>query len=236
MAVYLFNGCISDKNTEEYIYLVERVSNPIKVDADWNKDPWRQIKSQFIENFMGDIPDFNPTTEVKMVYDEDNIYVIFKVQDKYVSCTTVEINGPVWEDSCVEFFFSPDTNHPERYFNLEVNCGGTPLMHYNIVPRKDFIKLKEEEIKKITIASSMPAVVYPEITEPVIWFIEYKIPIRVLTKYAEITAPSKGIVWKVNFFKIAEKTSNPHYMTWAVVESSKPDFHRPEYFGNIEFN
>ena len=82
---------------------------------------------------MGEIPKFYPVVRAKMMYDRDNLYVIFRVEDRYVRCVTREFNGPVWDDSCVELFFSPDSGAPSKYFNLEINCGGTPLMYYNIL-------------------------------------------------------------------------------------------------------
>ena len=54
---------------------------------------------------MGTIPEFRPAVKAKMTYDDENLYVIFRVQDRYVRCITKDFNGPVWEDSCVEFFF-----------------------------------------------------------------------------------------------------------------------------------
>ena len=56
-----------------------------------------------------------------------------------------------------------------------------------------------------------------------------------LEKYSVITHPKSGVVWKANFYKIAENSTNPHYITWSVVENDKPDFHKPEFFGKIIF-
>ncbi|MBT5542155.1 MAG: hypothetical protein HOK34_04920, partial [Gammaproteobacteria bacterium] len=30
-------------------------------------------------------------------------------------------------------------------------------------------------------------------------------------------------------------TQKPHYLTWNPVETSNPDFHRPEFFGKLIF-
>ena len=100
---------------------------------------------------MGPVPKFQPEVHAKMMYDDNNLYIIYIVHDQYVRCITNKINGPVWEDAAVEFFFAPDSNFPLLYFNLEMNCGGTPLMHYNLVPRKEFKQLEIEDIKNIDI-------------------------------------------------------------------------------------
>lgn len=218
-----------------FVYEVFRLHQSLKIDGDWNKTPWMKSKAVAIENHMGSEPGFRPSVQAKMMYDNENLYVIFLVKDRYVRCITKDINGPVWEDACVEFFFSPDITYPERYFNLEINCGGTPLMHYNIIPGKNIKVLRATDIEMIEIAHSMPQIIDPEITEPVTWTIEYRIPLVMLENYSKITYPESGTIWKANFYKIAENSSNPHYLTWSPVINKEPNFHIPQYFGLLRF-
>lgn len=166
------------------------------------------------------------------MYDDRNLYIIFRVRDRYIRSITTEINGPVWKDSAVEFFFSPDENLPNNFFNLEVNCGGTHLLGY---PSSPGAKPNKEDIQKIEIGHSLPQIVDPEITESVTWTIECKIPIEILENFSDVTHPQPGVVWGANFYKIAENNSNPHYLTWTDIDYPKPHFHLPQFFGKIEF-
>lgn len=216
-------------------YKVVRANKTVNIDSVWQKAEWQAIEEIELNCNMGEIPKFRPTVKAKMMYDLDNLYVIFQVEDRFVRCVTYEYNGPVWEDSCVEFFFSPDSGSPEKYFNLEINCGGTPLMFYNLIPRKVYNVLDHTDLKNIEIASSMPGIVDPEIIEPVKWTLEYRLPLDLLKKYAEITQPAKGVIWRANFYKIADKTSNPHYLTWSFVDHAEPEFHLPAFFGKLIF-
>jgi hypothetical protein len=220
---------------KQAVYRVSKLAKPMKIDGDWQKKEWQNAGIINIVNYMGPIPGFQPVAEAKMMYDNTNLYVIFKVSDRFVRCITDTINGPVWEDSCVEFFFSPDHNLPERYFNLEVNCGGTPLMHYNIVPDENIITLVVSDISMIEIAHSLPKIIDPEIKDPVVWTIEYRIPVSILEKYSMVSRPKPGVEWRANFYKIAENNSNPHYITWSVVNNPIPRFHMPQFFGMIKF-
>lgn len=217
------------------IYNVYRLKKPFTPDGDWQKKEWGDAEALTISNYMGRIPEFKPVVKARMLYDESNLYVIFNVLDRYVRCITSIINGPVWEDSCVEFFFSPDTHFPERYFNLEVNCGGTPLMHFNLVPDEDIKKLDPADIAMVEIARTLPQLTDPEITFPVTWTIEYRIPLKLVEKYSGLTRPEPGVEWRANFFKIAENNSNPHYITWSPVDNPVPNFHLPRFFGRIKF-
>ncbi|MFL5772191.1 MAG: carbohydrate-binding family 9-like protein, partial [Flavisolibacter sp.] len=131
------------------VYKVKKLKKPMSIDGNWDKRQWRTSKVIEITNFMGQVPPFQPSAFVKMMYDENNLYVIFKVKDCFIRSITEDYNGPVSTDACVEFFFAPDTSLPERYFNLEINAGGTPLMAYHIFPKKEYQKLSIEDLKKI---------------------------------------------------------------------------------------
>jgi hypothetical protein len=210
-------------------YDVQRLKLPMKAGAKWNGQEWKNISEVKIRNYMGKVPAFKPEAEAKMMYDDEYLYVIFRVKDKYVISKTVTINGPVWTDSAVEFFFSPDTASRINYFNLEINGGGTPLLgHQGNRP-------VVEDIQRIAIEHSLPKVVDPEITKKITWTISFRIPISMIAKYSKVTQPAKGVSWGANFFKIAEKSSNPHYITWSPVINEKPNFHMPQFFGKINF-
>ena len=216
-------------------YLVAKLKKPLKIDANWDKAQWRKIETIKIENYMGTVSPFKPTVEAKMMYDAENVYLIFRVKDKFVKSAVTKINGGVSGDSCVEFFFAPDKDEPLKYFNIEVNAGGTPLLQYATKPRKQYVDLEPELIKQIEIAHSLPAVVNPEITDSITWTIEYRLPLSILSKYSNITNPATGVIWKANFYKTGSRTSNPNYITWNFVDNPRPDFHLPQFFGVIKF-
>jgi hypothetical protein len=220
---------------EAWVYHVQKLENEMKIDGNWDKPEWKDINSIEIKNFMGNVPSFRPAVKGKLMYNDDNVFVIYIVEDCFVRCFEQDYNAAVSNDSCVEFFFSPDVNFPERYFNLEVNCGGAALMRHNIIPRMEYTTLGVEDLKQIEIAHSLPSKVYPEIPVPLTWTIEYRIPLELLRKYSNITYPKSGVSWRGNFYKVAEKSSNPHWMTWSFVDVAKPDFHVPQFFGTLTF-
>ncbi|HLA57334.1 MAG TPA: carbohydrate-binding family 9-like protein [Puia sp.] len=233
MIFFLFFSGTSQKN--RLTYSVKRSAKIVKIDGNWNKAQWQSVKAVELTNYMGQIPAFRPVVHAKMMYDQENLYVIFQVNDRYVHSIIEEYNGPVSSDACVEFFFSPDTSYPERYFNLEINAGGTPLMAYHIFKQKEYQKFSAEDFKKIEIAHSLPKKVDPEIATPVVWTVEYKLPFAVLEKYGVVSHPKPGVVWRANFYKTASKSSNPHYMTWSFVGNPEPNFHLPQFFGQLIF-
>lgn len=220
---------------EKAVYEVAKLKKAIKIDAKWNKSQWKKIKPIDIKLYMGKESAFKPQVQAKMMYDDANVYLIFQVKDRFVKSVMTKINDQVSTDSCVEFFFAPDFEHPLKYFNLEINAGGVPLLYYITKPMSGLTILKDEEISQIEIAHSLPSVVDPEITEPVTWNIEYRIPLAMLRKYSNVTNPAPGVIWKANFYKTGSKTSNPNYLTWSFVDNPRPNFHLPQFFGTLKF-
>ena len=153
---------------KEVAYTVKKLKTPMKIDGNWNKAQWRQAKPIEITHFMGPIPPFRPRVQAKMLYDDNNIYIIFQVHDRYVHSIVENYNGPVSGDACVEFFFSPDTAFKQHYFNLEINAGGTPLMAFHIFSQKEYQKFSAEELDKVEIFHSLPKKVDPEIVTPIV--------------------------------------------------------------------
>ncbi|MEO6000690.1 MAG: carbohydrate-binding family 9-like protein [Chitinophagaceae bacterium] len=225
----------AQENKDIAVYKVHRLLKPMTIDGHWNKKEWRKVKAVDLTRYMGDIPPFRPTAQAKMMYDDNNVYLIFQVHDRYVHSVVETYNGPVSGDACVEFFFSPDTAFAQRYFNLETNAGGTPLMAYHIFPQKEYQRFTPEELDRIEIAHSLPKTIDPEITEPVTWTIEYKVPLELMEKFSSVIRPKAGTVWRANFYKTASKSTNPHWITWSFVDNPKPNFHLPQFFGLLLF-
>ncbi|MFD2203124.1 carbohydrate-binding family 9-like protein [Shivajiella indica] len=224
-----------EKQHHEAVYKVNKLEGELVIDADWDKVQWQKAEVLQILNNMGQEPGFSPKTKAKLLYDEDYLYGIFQVEDKYVQSVVEEINGTVYTDSCVEFFFSPNQKFPLHYFNLEINAGGKALMQFSTDPHKKFNYILPSDVGKIEIAHSLPKKIFPEIVDEVAWTIEFKIPLRMLSDYSELTPPKPGVIWKGNFYKTATNTSNPHYITWSFIDRPKPDFHLPQFFGSLVF-
>ena len=220
------------KNTDA-AYSVKKLKRPMKIDGDWNKPQWKKAKEIPITNYMGAIPSFRPVAKAKMMYDDENVYLIFRVEDRYVRIQMQNFNSGVSGDACVEFFFSPDSSLPLHYFNLEINAGGTALMGYHYGEKRTM--LTTEDFEKVEIAHSLPKKLDQEITEPITWTIECKLPLTILRKFSNVTDPKPGVTWKANFFKTSSRSSNPHYITWSFVDNIKPQFHLPQFFGTVKF-
>ncbi|MCH2115670.1 MAG: carbohydrate-binding family 9-like protein [Pirellulales bacterium] len=235
-SLYL-GGCVGVAGDPQGLltYRVRR-GTPGAIDADWDKGPWKQAPSLEIRQYMGERPEHRPGAQAKVLYDDENIYVTFRVEDRYVRAVAQENQDSVCADSCVEFFFTPGIDPNLGYFNLETNCGGTALFHYGKNPGSERTLISNADIGRIEIAHSLPKVVEPEIIEPTTWTLQYRLPFKVLERYCPIVRPAAGVVWRANFYKCADQTSHPHWLTWSHVDNPQPNFHLPQFFGKIVFD
>jgi hypothetical protein len=240
--VFGLNSKVSDRGKlgvkeveKQFTYVVKQASETPSFNAEWGNKQWKNINSVSLKNYMGELPSHFPEPSVKLQYDNDNIYVIFKVEDNYVKAVEKRTNGKICLDSCVEFFFSPGPGTERGYFNFEANCKGVFLFEYHTDEGKINAFVKPEDYKQVKIVHSLEKNVEQEISEPLEWCVEYSIPLSVLKKYMKVDQPGPGVTWRANFYKCADNTSHPHWLTWAPVDYPKPKFHLPEYFGRIEF-
>lgn len=44
-----------------------------------------------------------------------------------------------------------------------------------------------------------------------------------------------GQTIKANFYKCGDELQTPHFLSWNPINIEKPDFHRPDFFGSLEF-
>jgi hypothetical protein len=178
--------------------------------------------------------DHRPETTFRVLHDGTNLYVRFDVKDRYVRSVQTAYQAPVCTDSCVEFFVRPKAG--KGYLNFEVNAGGTLLVSYVEDPTRTPEGLKRCTLlpetwgRQVVIRSSLPAVVEPEIAEPLAWHVKYQVPFALLEAFVG-EAGRGGAVWRANFYKCGDKTSHPHWLSWSPVPAL--NFHLPESFGEL---
>ena len=74
-----------------------------------------------------------------------------------------------------------------------------------------------------------------ELKEKTTWVVEYRIPFSILKEYHAFSNPGEASVWRANFYKCADESSHPHWITWSPIDNPTPDFHLPDYFGKLVF-
>ena len=167
---------------------------------------------------------YKPKVEVAIAHSDNALLVRFDVEEEGCRAVCIQPNGPVWEDSCVEFFVKKPRSR--YYYNFETSCIGVGLAGKRR-SRSDFRHFTPDEMAQIKRRSSLPCKPFEKkgVTK---WSVELEIP------FASIGCTGKPAALRANFYKCGDKTLRPHYLSWSPVMTPNPDFHRPEYFGKLE--
>jgi hypothetical protein len=183
-----------------------------------------------INSFNWDGYSHEPEIEFNIGYNEKEIFLKYYVKEDCVKSGKTLSNQKVFEDSCVEFFVSPGDDGV--YYNFEFNCIGTCLLGVG-AGRGNRILAGEDIISKIRRLPSMGTLPFKEKKGEYFWTLTVAVPLEVFFHHEIKDLKNKS--FKANFYKCGDKLSTPHYITWNPVQTEKPDFHQPEFFGKIRF-
>lgn len=224
------------KPAKSHEYRVRRLDRTA-FGRDWNASPWSNVPALTVAEFHADSTAHRPLTEAKLAYDDRGLQLFFRVQDRFVRAVNTRLHGPVCKDSCVEFFFEPEGR--PGYFNLEINCAGTPLMFFVRYPTtaggaRQVTPLSPSQMEQVSIRASLPKFIPIEIRKPLTWWVQATIPFAVLADFLGPLGELEGRTWRANFYKIASHTSQPHWGCWSPIKKVL-SFHQPRYFAPIRF-
>lgn len=172
---------------------------------------------------------YRPITTFNIGYSLDGIYIKFDVHGSMLRAIYTNDHDPVYEDSCVEFFCKKPGD--DYYMNFEFNCIGTCLAKKRASKTEIIYSFSPEEMQLIERYSSLSHRAFKEMEGMFTWDLVVKIPFSLLG-FNEGEIPDKLLV---NFYKCADGTESPHYLSWAPIQTPTPDFHRPEFFGELSF-
>ncbi|MDD4514661.1 carbohydrate-binding family 9-like protein [Massilibacteroides sp.] len=170
---------------------------------------------------------YQPIVIVDVARTDKNLYLRYFVKGNSLKASYVEDGSPVHKDSCVEFFVkTPDS--PHYYINFEFNCIGTCDAAYR-ESRTEKIGFDEKEYMSIRRHSSLEVKPFDEQTGVFSWELTVSIP------FGLIGLDSKDLPEKIlaNFYKCADDTQYPHFLSWAPINLPEPNFHCPEFFGEL---
>ena len=168
-----------------------------------------------------------PSTIALIARTEKHIVVLYQVRGLDIRATVMDDNEMVCTDSCCEFFVSDPSDG--TYYNFEMNCIGT-IKAAKRKSRQDYELLSEDRLSRIIRHTSLKR---KEIIRSGMhsWRVAMCIPLD-LIGIDPMSIPEKV---SANFYKCADKSGHPHFLSWNPIETMKPDFHLPEFFGTIVF-
>jgi len=179
---------------------------------------WNNIEKARIDNapWGNDYPTYYEAY-AQVVALDDCLRIKLSCLQQNPVCEATYENCDVWKDDCMEFFFMPDSEKGV-YYNFECNSKGVML-----VGKGDGRKNREHP--QIEGGFNTAFGITAEIKNDS-WTLIYNVP------YSFVGTLGK---MRGNFYKCEERDeSKMHFQCWNNIKTEKPDFHRPEFFGDLE--
>lgn len=200
---------------------------PYPADADFNSlsAVFDTLPVQALNNESW--PEFKTrcSTGFSIFHTNDTILLKFYVANDYFKSSRRPVHGPVNKDNCVEFFISFAGN---AYYNIEFNCLGNGKIAYGTRrTRRTF--LPDAAVEKIQVITRNT-----HCGDSFNWEMVLVIPLAVF-EFDNLNSLS-GLSFRGNFYKCGDDLPEPHFLSWNEIENTMPNFHLPEFFGDIIFS
>ena len=170
---------------------------------------------------------YKPAVLFSVAHNNSLLFLQYEVSEAHVQAAHFKTNGPVYQDSCVEFFISLDDG--ATYYNFEFNCIGTVLAGYGR-SKAERSWLPEEALDRI---SSHTVIQKGGGEHNVRWELTLVLPLTVFHFHSLVTLQGKRC--RANFYKCGDHLPEPHFLAWSNIETESPNFHLPQYFGTVVF-
>lgn len=177
-------------------------------------------------------PEYNTETKAafSIAHLNDAILIRYAVEEEVLKSIPRDFNENVHLDNCIEFFIAFG-NTDNNYYNIELNCLGALKIGYGD-GRGGRTALEPTVLQKVKVKTRMD---YTPGTGPHAfkWQLLLYIPLSVFCFDAMDSL--EGRVCRANFYKCGDELPNPHFLAWNSIDTPTPDFHRPEFFGQLKF-
>jgi hypothetical protein len=194
--------------------------------------PWASVAPLAVGHYLWLDNGYRPAVEARLCWTPRFLYVRFRVGEKRVRVRYTKFQDPVYKDSCVEFFIDAFPELGRGYVNFETNAMGTLLSAFG-PDRSHRTPLWPEDLVEYEAAGSIRGPVEGGYGADS-WTLEYRLPLGLFRRLYgdEIRSGHKAAA---NFYKCGDEAEVPHYGAWSPVGTPSPDFHRPEFFGELVF-
>lgn len=180
-------------------------------------------------NWQEEFP-YKPDAAFRVAHNNSCIFIDYRVRERNVKAVVEQDDGNVWEDSCCEFFSQPGSDG--AYYNMECSCVGKLLIGCgeNRAQRR---RAPQDILDEVLRWSSLGNQPFGEKNGETAWRLSLVIPLKAYFLH-EVRALS-GQKMRANFYKCGDKMKDMHFLSWNKIQIDHPDFHRPDYFGELEF-
>ena len=216
----------------------------------WAKASWTKDFVD-IEGVLKPLP--NLKTNVKMVWDEQALYIYAKLEEPHIWAKLKQRDTVIFYDDDFEIFIDPDGDS-HNYYEIEVNALNTV---WDLLLLKPYRVNEPPNVLLNWNLTDMRTAVHiegslnnPNDTDQY-WAVEFAIPWSILQELAyRGQKPKEGDQWRLNFSRVDWDMNNTNYQklkdpktkknypehNWVWSPTGKINMHMPETWGYLQFS
>lgn len=223
-----------------------------KLDGDLTKDFWTpgEWLTEFHDIEGDTLPRPWKQTKVKVLWDDEALYVGAQLTDDTIWATETDPNKPTFIDNDFEIFLAPqDSSH--RYYEMEMNALNVLWDLFMERPQRDCVRrILSWDVLGIEHAVKIEGKLNDPSADNKFWSVEVKIPWFSLREcgldecYPSKFEPKVGEIWRMDFSRVeyevdiidnkyVKKDMPEHNWLWA--PTGVIDAHMPEMWGYLLF-
>ena len=228
-------GIVPPKEALKKTLLVRKIKNgSIKLDGKLDDAAWKDAASTgpFVRTMDGSKTE--QLTTAKALWDDNNLYVAFDVEDTDIWTTLDKRDDKLWTQEAVEIFIDADGDG-KTYVELQTNPKGALFDSYLPAYRKN----ENDFDSGAKVAVNVSGTLDKRDDKDKGWTAEMQIPLvsvkgKEKDKPMANVLPVVGSTWRVNFFRLDQPKDKPQVgAAWS--PPMVGDFHALDRFANLIF-
>ncbi len=228
-------------------YTCIRASAPPRIDgnlndAAWGSAPWTDW---FVDIRGGDAAKPRFRTRVKMLWDDESLYVAAELEEPDVWATLTAHDSVIFRDNDFEVFLNP-TGDARNYFEFEINALSTGWDLFLPKPYRQGGKADNGwEIPGLRTAVAVDGSLNDPRDRDRAWTVEIAFPWTAFRERSGMGRPKPGDEWRINFSRVEwrtrvvegkyEKLPGLKEDNWVWSPQGEINMHIPERWGYVRF-
>lgn len=242
-------------------YAIHKTSTPPPLNGDPRTGEWVTATwTRSLSPIIGPDPSTasqHPDARVKMLWDDDFLYVGAWLDETHIVATITETNTPIFHDNDFEIFLDP-SGTGTNYYEYEVNALGTTWQLSLDRPYSQGGSAKDpHELAGLMSKVHVDGTLNDASDTDVGWGVTVALPMKELKQFGAEVPVKRGTVWRMNFSRVqwehkvvdgkyervppigespqqGENEWHPEQnLVWA--PTGVVDIHRPSFWGFVLF-
>ena len=201
-------------------------------DADWQQAPSLELIMPWSDTEQ----DGAQSTVVRLLWDDENLYIVYECVDPYLDAKVLDHDGPVYREDAVEIFATANAAQVGSYFGYEMNINGTLLDYIAFGGGKEWTPNIHFpwQSEGVQIATTYQGTLNDHTDTDEGWILEIAIPHDNFRHLGGRIPPADGDIWRAGFNRTAGYQGQ--HALWSDTRTPNASFHHASYFGKLIFS